>query len=104
MKLFFPASLLLLLALSCAKSQTPQEDNTEYFYQAPVIYDNFEALVPLFEKQNDTTYVINFWATWCKPCVAELPYFEELHNRYKGKKVKVLLISLDFPNQIEKKL
>ena len=32
----------------------------------------------LLNKSNDTTYVINFWATWCRPCVQELPYFEQL--------------------------
>lgn len=44
---------------------------------------------------SDTLYVINFWATWCKPCVEELPYFEKLGEEYKNSKVKVLLVSTD---------
>jgi len=44
----------------------------------------------------DTVYVINFWATWCAPCVQELPVFNQIHQRYAGKPVKVLLVSLDF--------
>ena len=56
------------------------------------------------KKQNDTTYVVNFWATWCAPCVKELPHFETLTSNYKDKKVKVLLISLDFPHLYDKKL
>jgi thiol-disulfide isomerase/thioredoxin len=67
------------------------------------VYD-FKSFEPLLHINNDTTYVVNFWATWCKPCVAELPYFEQLHEAYKAKKVKVLLVSLDFSSQIEKKL
>ena len=39
--------------------------------------------------------VINFWATWCKPCIEELPYFERLHKDFADKNVKVLLVSLD---------
>jgi thiol-disulfide isomerase/thioredoxin len=104
MKLIFQASILFFFVLSCAKPQSSQETQHEYTYHPPVIFEEFEVMAPLFEKQNDTIYVINFWATWCKPCVEELPYFEELHNRYKGKKVKVLLVSLDFPDQIDKKL
>lgn len=46
--------------------------------------------------QNDTTYVLNFWATWCIPCVAELPSFDSLQIAYSKEKVKVLLISLDY--------
>ena len=53
---------------------------------------------------NDTVYVINFWATWCKPCVEELPYFEQLQENYKNHKVKVLLVSIDFKSQHEKKV
>jgi thiol-disulfide isomerase/thioredoxin len=52
----------------------------------------------------DTTYIINFWASWCGPCVKELPQFTELQNRYKGRKVKVLLVSLDFPDSYPAKL
>jgi thiol-disulfide isomerase/thioredoxin len=29
------------------------------------------------QPENDTLYIVNFWATWCGPCVAELPYFEQ---------------------------
>lgn len=61
-----------------------------------------------FEKKliskSDTVYVINFWATWCAPCRKELPEFEKIHKSYTYDKVKVLLVSLDFPNQAEKSL
>lgn len=53
---------------------------------------------------NDTIYVVNFWATWCAPCVAELPYFEQLDSVYKDKKVKVILVSTDFRKDISSRL
>jgi thiol-disulfide isomerase/thioredoxin len=56
------------------------------------------------KHNTDTVYVINFWATWCAPCRKELPLFEKIHNDFSGKKVRVLLVSLDFPNQAEKSL
>ncbi len=55
-------------------------------------------------KNKDTTYIINFWATWCAPCVAELPQFTALQKRYAGQKVKVLLVSFDFPDSYPAKL
>ncbi|HEV7230574.1 MAG TPA: TlpA disulfide reductase family protein [Bacteroidia bacterium] len=48
-------------------------------------------------KQSDTLYVVNFWATWCGPCVAELPEFNRLDSAWHGKPVKIVLVSLDFP-------
>ncbi len=68
------------------------------------IYEEFAQLEPLFRFNNDTTYVINFWATWCKPCIKELPYFEELNSHHKNEKVKVILVSLDFPEKVESNL
>lgn len=47
-------------------------------------------------KTDDTLYVVNFWATWCKPCVAELPHFENANKQFAAQKVKVVLVSLDF--------
>ncbi len=67
------------------------------------VYD-FNGIQKYLNTQNDSTYVVNFWATWCAPCVKELPYFESINKNYKDKKVKVLLISLDFPNKYESSL
>jgi thiol-disulfide isomerase/thioredoxin len=65
-------------------------------------FDDFESTHLLTD--NDTLYVINFWATWCKPCIKEMPYFIELAERMKGKKFKLLLVSLDFKNQLNSRL
>jgi thiol-disulfide isomerase/thioredoxin len=51
-------------------------------------------------KGEDTTYIINFWATWCAPCLKELPFFEKLQMQFKEQKLKVLLISVDFKSKL----
>lgn len=64
----------------------------------------FSELESLLNKDNDSVYVINFWATWCKPCIEELPEFEKLSREYRNRKVKVVLVSLDFPSRYEEQL
>ena len=61
-------------------------------------------VVKYFNKDNDTVYVVNFWATFCKPCVAEIPYFISTCNKYKDRKVKLLLVSLDLPDYFPAKI
>ncbi|OWY21827.1 hypothetical protein C7N43_28620 [Sphingobacteriales bacterium UPWRP_1] len=73
---------------------SPKADNT-----AQTITVN--QLLQRFAANTDTVYVYNFWATWCKPCVAELPWFEKLGQQYAGKKLKITLISLDFLEQTQ---
>jgi thiol-disulfide isomerase/thioredoxin len=73
--------------------------------QKPTVY-KINDLLNRINNTSDTTYVVNFWATWCKPCVAELPEFEKLHidSKEKNRKVKVLLVSMDFVEELNKKL
>ncbi len=63
-----------------------------------------DKLTNRINKGTDTTYVINFWATWCVPCLKELPYFESLNQQFKTEKLKVLLISVDFKSQLHSSL
>ena len=65
---------------------------------------DFDGLYSKIDLSVDKTYIINFWATWCTPCVKELPYFEEVNKKFKDKNTEVILVSLDFPSQIESKL
>lgn len=61
-------------------------------------------LLKRIHNNSDTLYIVNFWATWCKPCVAELPDFEKVNTEFKNQKIKVLLVSMDFKEDIDKKL
>ncbi|WP_344788255.1 TlpA disulfide reductase family protein [Postechiella marina] len=63
---------------------------------------NFERFKPILNKQDNKVYVVNFWATWCAPCIKELPYFEMIKAKYTN--VEVILVSLDFPHAYESKL
>jgi len=65
---------------------------------------NFDQFEPYLHKQTDTLYLINFWATWCSPCREELPFIEAVREKYGPQKFKVILVSLDFPNQLESRL
>lgn len=65
---------------------------------------SFAELQPMLQKSNDTVYIFNFWATWCKPCLKELPDFERISHEFENRKVKVYLISIDFPDKHEELL
>ena len=52
------------------------------------------------QQKNDTLYVVNFWATWCKPCVEELPLFQNAISTYKDQPVKIILVSQDAKTRV----
>lgn len=99
---------MVLLSFSCKKEITEKVDDKEVVKNenqiTAVVTYNYNQLKPFLEKKDNKVYVVNFWATWCAPCVKELPYFEKIGEEYKDKNVEVLLVSLDFPNQVDKKL
>jgi thiol-disulfide isomerase/thioredoxin len=106
----FIVIILLLGLVSC--KDTPYEkpianaetENTptEKSIDSLEIYD-FEGIEKFLITTDDKVYVVNFWATWCAPCIKELPYFEKLNKEYSDK-LEVILISLDFPKNYDAKL
>jgi thiol-disulfide isomerase/thioredoxin len=75
----------------------PNQDDLSY-----PVYTSFDEVTALFDHAKaDETLVINFWATWCQPCVEELPYFEQLARETE---VRVVMVSLDFKKDVATKL
>lgn len=52
--------------------------------------------------KSDKPTIFNFWATSCKPCVAEIPYFQQLVKKYDSAGVQLILVSLDLPDDVGK--
>lgn len=60
-------------------------------------------LQQLIDTSNGPT-IINFWATFCVPCIKELPHFQQLTQQYKDKGVQLYLVSLDVEEAYPKKI
>ena len=96
------STFYMMLAFSFATFSNdkvlPKPSGTE------VVVVNFDEFLKYLDEFGDKTLVINFWATWCIPCVKELPYFEQTTANYNSEEVEVILVSLDFSNQIASRL
>ncbi|WP_040496784.1 TlpA disulfide reductase family protein [Fulvivirga imtechensis] len=85
-------NILLLLFCSVVMSFSALAQKTEVI--------KFDRLQALMDKKGDKVTVINFWATWCGPCVKELPYFESVAAVRQD--IEVYLISLDFVEKLDR--
>ena len=61
-------------------------------------------LEKIMTEDTSTVLVVNFWATFCKPCVAEIPSFISTTNKYKSQGIKLMLVSLDLPSDYPAKV
>lgn len=105
--------VLLLILTSCNNKKANEDasiikeakvDTVEVLNTTNLEVYDFNGFQKFLQKKDDKIYVVNFWATWCAPCIKELPYFEKLNQEYKDKNVEVLLVSLDFPHLYDSKL
>ncbi|MEP2773667.1 MAG: TlpA family protein disulfide reductase [Fulvivirga sp.] len=90
MRIFSLISLFCLVIITTASAQN----------NAEVI--KFDRLENLINESGENIQVINFWATWCAPCIKEIPYFEALPENFKGRRLKVTLINIDFVEKLDK--
>lgn len=90
MRLLLTTSIILLLLISSLSGLKAQTVNL-------LTLDQLDNRLNLGK---DTTYIVNFWATWCAPCLKELPHFEKLGTDLQDKKVKILLVSADYPSKL----
>lgn len=108
MKKIILSTFLITVLFSCKKEAEKTEDNTvsadsisDVMSSEPVsAVAKLQSLSPsqtsdYLQTKNDTLYVTNFFATWCGPCVREIPHFKEKIEELKGQPVKITFISLD---------
>ena len=92
---------LLFISLSCSatspeeKGQAAESLSLSRTDSLPfAVAEKFSDLEPLFHLRNDTTNVINFWATWCPPCRQEMPSLQRLWRTLQPDGVE--LVAIDF--------
>ncbi len=84
---------LIFTFLSCnGQSSSSNETVTK-----DVTVVNYDGLKKVLEQEKENKLlIVNFWATWCVPCVEELPEFMEVNDKYKNNpNYKMILISMD---------
>ena len=94
--------LTLLFCFGCTQAQEGSETDTSNEVSVEIPVYDFNELKPLLYTDSDKTYIVNFWAMWCAPCVKELPYLQKYADSHS--EVEMLFVSLDFPQDIETKL
>ena len=63
-----------------------------------------DGLQTVLSIDDNRLHIVNFWATWCGPCVTEIPYFEKALSEADSTKIAFHFISLDFPSSFKETL
>ena len=98
--LIIVALTLLILRVQRPSPENPQPKANQFKsqegYMAPrFILRNLKGNMEGLDDHLGKVIVVNFWATWCVPCVKEMPSFENLYRRYRSQGLTLLAVSLD---------
>ena len=58
--------------------------------EVTITNENFESY-----KNGELPLVVDFWATWCAPCRAEIPFLKQVEEKFHGKNIEFVSISVD---------
>jgi thiol-disulfide isomerase/thioredoxin len=99
--LMIPLTIALAM-VGCTNKAKPDNATLDSTKPVEVTVVQYETLQAAYTKQDDVLYVVNFWATWCAPCVKELPDFMAVNQQFKDTDgYKMLLVSLDEVSNLE---
>ena len=87
---YFILSALILLSLNISAQQ--------------VDVVKFPQLEKMMQSFNHEVAIFNFWATWCKPCIEEMPYLESARATYNQSDLGIYLVSVDFVEDLDTKV
>ena len=98
--LIIVALILLILRVQSPGPENPQPEANQFKpqegYLAPRFsLRNLKGNLEGLDDHSGKVVVVNFWATWCVPCVKEMPSFENLYRRYRSQGLTLLAVSLD---------
>lgn len=87
-----------------SQMETVTRGSTDVGSEAPMFaLRNLQGNLEGLGDYKDNVIVLNFWATWCAPCLEEMPAFEKLYRRYRSQGLTVLAVSLDKGDNIKVK-
>jgi len=89
------ALLSAAFALSPAVSQAVEEGDAAPDLTLPSIYED-RPEISLSDLAGKTVYV-DFWASWCAPCLMSLPLYNDLYHKYRDQGLEIVAINLDNP-------
>src|SRR5699024_8538438 len=85
---------VLVGAVVFALVSTAQKDKTPDFKLKQINENNKLESIQLSDLEGKGV-MLNFWATYCEPCEAEMPYMEKLYPKYRDKGIEIVAVSLD---------
>jgi len=95
--------LILLVGITCCKEPTKEKQIISFPEEKPIVKVKLTDLndQPIdLEQYKGQTVFVNFWATWCKPCLQEMPSIDKAQELLHKKGVIFLLASNESPDQI----
>jgi cytochrome c biogenesis protein CcmG, thiol:disulfide interchange protein DsbE len=98
--LIIVALILLILRVQSPVTENPQPESNQFKpqegYMAPRFsLRNLKGNLEGLDDHSGKVIIVNFWATWCVPCIKEMPSFESLYRRYRSQGLTLLAVSLD---------
>jgi peroxiredoxin len=100
----YPAAILVLLAVSGLLILFSLKQNNSYLKYSPLklghpapnfMFPGLDGKMVSLSDYRGHVVLVNVWATWCPPCVDEMPSMERLYKELKGENFEILAVSID---------